>query len=97
MTETDIKHDIGKLYKLFEVKLDNIADNLLLSKTNSNDNILLNIQAVIDKVFIMSAMKISSNNISKASKLLGINRNTLSKKLRNLGIEELRIKELFNP
>jgi DNA-binding protein Fis len=32
-------------------------------------------------------MKISNNNISNASKLLGLNRNTLSKKLKNLGAE----------
>jgi transcriptional regulator of acetoin/glycerol metabolism len=77
-------NDIDKLYDLFEVKLEFIADNLLLSKTNNNDNILMNVQAVIEKVFIISAMKISNNNISKASKLLGINRNTLSKKLKEL-------------
>ncbi|MCX5807462.1 MAG: helix-turn-helix domain-containing protein [Proteobacteria bacterium] len=77
-------NDIDKLYDLFEVKLEFIADNLLLSKTNNNDNVLMNVQAVIEKVFIISAMKISNNNISKASKLLGINRNTLSKKLKEL-------------
>jgi transcriptional regulator of acetoin/glycerol metabolism len=78
------ENDIDKLYDLFEVKLEFIADNLLLSKTTNNDNILMNVQAVIEKVFIISAMKISNSNISKASKLLGINRNTLSKKLKEL-------------
>jgi DNA-binding protein Fis len=84
MIDKHIDNDIGKLYNLFEVKLEFIADNLLLSKTNNNDNILLNVQAVVEKVFIISAMKISNGNISKASKLLGINRNTLSKKLKEL-------------
>ncbi|MCX5811006.1 MAG: hypothetical protein NT178_00440 [Proteobacteria bacterium] len=84
MINNAINNDIEKLYNLFEVKLEFIADNLLLSKTNNNDNILLNVQAVIEKVFIISAMKISNGNISKASKLLGINRNTLSKKLKEL-------------
>jgi transcriptional regulator of acetoin/glycerol metabolism len=84
MIYNEIDNDIDKLHKLFEVKLEFIADNLLLSKTNNNDNVLSNIQSVIEKVFIISAMKISKNNISKASKLLGINRNTLSKKLKEL-------------
>jgi transcriptional regulator of acetoin/glycerol metabolism len=78
-----LDNDINKLYNLFEVKLEFIADNLLLSNTNNHDNVLMNVQSVIEKVFIISAMKISDNNISKASKLLGINRNTLSKKLNN--------------
>jgi transcriptional regulator of acetoin/glycerol metabolism len=89
MTESDIKRDTDKLYKMFEVKLEDIADNLLLSKINSNDNILFNIQEMIEKVFIVSAMKISNNNVSGASKLLGINRNTLAKKLKNLGADNL--------
>jgi DNA-binding NtrC family response regulator len=87
MTESDIKCDTEKLYKMFEVKLEDIADNLLLSKINSNDNILFNIQEMIEKIFIISAMKISNNNVSVASKLLGINRNTLTKKLKNLGAD----------
>jgi len=84
MINNDINNDIDKFYNLFELKLEFIADNLLLSKTNNSDNILLNVQGVIEKVFIISAMKISNGNISKASKLLGINRNTLSKKLKEL-------------
>jgi DNA-binding protein Fis len=77
-------NDIDRLYNLFEVKLESIADNLLLSKTNNHDNVLMNVQSVIEKVFIISAMKITNRNISKASILLGINRNTLSKKLKEL-------------
>jgi transcriptional regulator of acetoin/glycerol metabolism len=87
MSELDIKHNTVNLYKLIEVKLEDIADNLLLSRVNNKDSILLDIQKMIEKVFIISAMKISNNNISNASKLLGLNRNTLSKKLKNLGAE----------
>jgi DNA-binding protein Fis len=89
MSELDIKRDTEKLYKIFEVKLEDIADNLLLSKINGNDNILLNIQGIIEKVFIISAMKISNNNVSAASKLLGMNRNTLAKKLKHLSVDSL--------
>lgn len=71
------------LHNTIEAKIEHIAHNLLLSKINDKDNILLEVQNIIEKVFINSAMKLSNNNISKAAKLLGINRNTLSKKLRN--------------
>jgi DNA-binding NtrC family response regulator len=84
MIDTTINNDIDKLYNLFEIKLEFIADNLLLSKINNNDNVLLNVQTVVEKIFIISAMKISNNNISKAAKLIGMNRNTLSKKLKEL-------------
>lgn len=36
----------------------------------------------VEDVFIQAALRISDNNISKAARLLGINRNTLSRKLR---------------
>jgi len=36
----------------------------------------------IETIFIQAALKITDNNISKAARLLGMNRNTLSKKLR---------------
>lgn len=76
---------IDYLYKAFEVKLENIADKLLESKLNDRDNVLLNVQTIIEKTLIHTAMKKTDNNISKAAKLLGINRNTLSKKLRENG------------
>jgi DNA-binding protein Fis len=47
------------------------------------------VQAMMEKIFITSAMKISGNNISQASKLLGINRNTLSKKLKEMQREDV--------
>jgi len=76
--------DINNLYKNVEVKMDTIVDKLLLSKTDNNDNILFNIQTIIEKVFINAAMRIAKNNVSKAAKLLGMNRNTLTKKLKKL-------------
>ncbi|HON86041.1 MAG TPA: helix-turn-helix domain-containing protein [Syntrophorhabdaceae bacterium] len=76
--------DKTRLYNSFEIKLDDIAISLLSTNTNQKENILLTIQNYIEKIFIKTAMEISNNNISKASKLLGINRNTLSKKLKNI-------------
>jgi DNA-binding protein Fis len=74
--------DYIKLFKQFENKLENIVEKLLVSKVTDDDNVLQSIQTMTEKVFIVCAMKVSDNNISQASKLLGINRNTLSKKLR---------------
>jgi DNA-binding protein Fis len=76
--------DINRLYKQVEGKLESIVEKLLISKMNDNDNILQSVQVMMEKIFITSAMKISENNISQASKLLGINRNTLSKKLKEI-------------
>ncbi len=76
--------EINRLYKQVEGKLESIVEKLLISKMNDNDNILQSVQAMMEKIFITSAMKISANNISQASKLLGINRNTLSKKLKEM-------------
>lgn len=77
-----VDNKINEYYNNVEVKLEDIVDKLLKSKVNDHDNILLNVQHLIEKVFIRSAMRLSDNNVSNASKLLGINRNTLSKKIR---------------
>ncbi|OPY76897.1 MAG: DNA-binding protein Fis [Syntrophorhabdus sp. PtaU1.Bin058] len=79
-----VDNKINEYYNNVEVKLEDIVDKLLKSKVNDHDNILLNVQCLIEKVFIRSAMKLSDNNVSKASKLLGINRNTLSKKVKEI-------------
>lgn len=79
-----VDNKINEYYNNVEVKLEDIVDKLLKSKVNDHDNILLNVQYLIEKVFIRSAMKLSDNNVSKASKLLGINRNTLSKKVKEI-------------
>ena len=74
--------EFGRLYKQVEGKLETIVERLLRSKLDETDNILLSIQTMTERIFIAEAMKITQNNISQASKLLGINRNTLSKKIR---------------
>lgn len=74
-----------KLYSLFDNKLDSIAEKILLSKVNDSDDVLSRISSHIEGSFIQAALKITENNISKAAKLLGINRNTLSKKIKNNG------------
>jgi DNA-binding NtrC family response regulator len=84
MDDTKSPNNNNELYNMFEVKMEHIAKNMLLSKVNDKDNVLMEAQAIIEKVFIDSAMKLSKNNISKAAKLLGINRNTLSKKLKEI-------------
>lgn len=74
--------DINRLYKQVEGKLETIVERLLISKMNDDDNVLQSVQTMMERVFITSAMKIANDNVSQASKLLGINRNTLSKKLK---------------
>ena len=84
MNNIQSQNNNSELYNIFEVKMEHIARNMLLSKVNDTDNVLMEVQVIIEKIFIDSAMKLSKNNISKAAKLLGINRNTLSKKLKTL-------------
>jgi DNA-binding protein Fis len=84
MNDSKTPYNNAELYNIFEVKMEHIAKNLLLSKVNDTDNVLMEVQAIIEKIFIGSAMKLSKNNISKAAKLLGINRNTLSKKVKTI-------------
>ena len=74
-----------KLYSVFDTKLDSIAEKILLSKLNDSDDVLSRISTHIEGAFIQAALKITENNISKAARLLGINRNTLSKKIKNNG------------
>jgi DNA-binding NtrC family response regulator len=76
--------EVSKLYKQVESKLETIAERLLLSKMTDNESILQRVEEMIERIFIASAMKIAQDNICHASKLLGINRNTLSKKLKQI-------------
>ncbi len=73
---------IKDLYSLLDLKLDSIAEKILLSKIDDGDQVYSKILAHVENVFIQAALKITDNNISRAAKLLGMNRNTLSKKLR---------------
>jgi DNA-binding protein Fis len=76
--------EINRLYKQVEGKLENIVERLLVTKMNEDDNILQSVQTMMERIFITTAMRITADNISQASKLLGMNRNTLSKKLREM-------------
>jgi len=80
--------DISRLYRQVEGKLESIVEKLLLSKVNDKDNILQSVQTMMERIFITSAMKIAENNVSRASRLLGINRNTLSKKLKEMNQDD---------
>jgi DNA-binding protein Fis len=82
-TEHKLASESEDIYKLIEVKLEHVVDNLLSVKDNA-DNILLDVHQTIEKIFICSAMRLKNNNVTQAAKLLGINRNTLTKKLRDL-------------
>ena len=74
--------DYNDLYSLLDLKLDNVAEKILLSKVEDGDQVYSKILSHIETIFIQAALKITDNNISKAARLLGMNRNTLSKKLR---------------
>lgn len=85
MTEQEIKlDDINLVYRQVESKLETIVERLLRSKMNDKENVLESMQGMIERIFITSAMRIADNNITQAARLLGINRNTLSKKLRQI-------------
>lgn len=73
---------IKDLYSLLDLRLELIAEKILLSKVNDSDDVYQTLLAHVEDVFIQAALRISGNNISQAARLLGINRNTLSKRLR---------------
>ena len=75
--------NISKLYKSFESQLEGFAEKLLTTKVSDEDNVLGDVQAMIERIFIRAAMKLSNSNVSKAAKLLGMSRNTLIRKLKN--------------
>jgi transcriptional regulator with PAS, ATPase and Fis domain len=74
--------NISKLYKSFESQLEGFAEKLLTTKVSDQDNVLGDVQATIERIFIRAAMKLSNSNVSKAAKLLGMSRNTLIRKLK---------------
>jgi DNA-binding protein Fis len=76
--------DISELYKQVQDKLESIVEKLLTSKMSDRDSILRNVHAMTERIFITSAMKLAENNVSHASRLLGVNRNTLTKKLKEM-------------
>jgi len=68
-----------------ESKFENVAERLLLSQVDEKHDVLSITQHTIERIFVTTAMNLVNNNITKASKLLGMSRNTLSKKLRESG------------
>ncbi len=77
--------NISRLYKSFESQLEGFAEKSLTTKVNDEDNVLGDVQAMIERIFIRAAMKLSNSNVSKAAKLLGMSRNTLIRKLKDPG------------
>ena len=75
-------NNINKLYKSFESQLEGFAERLLTTKVSEEDNVLGDVQAMIERIFIRAAMRLSNSNVSKAAKLLGMSRNTLIRKLK---------------
>lgn len=71
-----------RLLKQMEFGLEGVAEKLLLSTVGGADNLLASMNEIMERLFIRSALRVTEGNISRAAKLLGINRNTLSKKLR---------------
>ncbi len=74
--------NINKLYKSFESQLEGFAETMLKTKINDDDNVLGAVQAMIERIFIRAAMKLSNSNVSRAAKLVGMSRNTLIRKLK---------------
>ncbi|HVN22922.1 MAG TPA: helix-turn-helix domain-containing protein [Syntrophorhabdales bacterium] len=83
MVDRQKQSDITKLYKTFESQLESLAEKLLSTKINDDDNVLAGVQLSIERVFIKAALKTANSNVSKAAKLLGMSRNTLIRKLKD--------------
>ncbi len=84
MTPQKESQESTRLYRHVELKLESVVQGLLSAKTNGRDNILSEVQGMVERIFVRTAMHLSGNNISRASRLLGISRNTLARKLREL-------------
>jgi len=82
-----VKHFQDKsLEKLIEERvgsIKNYIDGLLETKGFDLYNIII---SEVERVLISSVLKATNGNKLKASKILGINRNTLSKKIKDLKI-----------
>ena len=82
MVETQKQSDQEKLVRSFETRLEVFAEKVLMSQLSGHKSVLEDVQVRIERVFINAALKISKNNVSKAAKLLGMNRNTLNRKIK---------------
>ncbi len=74
--------NINRLYKSFESQLEDFAERLLTTKISDDDNILASVQLTIERIFIKAALRSAKDNVSRAAKLLGMSRNTLTRKLK---------------
>ncbi len=61
---------------------------LLHSSTNPSSGLYDKVVNEVEKVLITETLKFTNNNQVKAASILGINRNTLRKKLQNLVDDE---------
>ncbi|RMA92501.1 sigma-54-dependent transcriptional regulator [Hydrogenothermus marinus] len=80
----EIKGNIEK-DKWLKFLKEEINDLFILNKS---ENVYNNIVNKVEKLLIEEALNLTNNNISKASKLLGIHRNTIHKKIKELGIDK---------
>jgi two-component system nitrogen regulation response regulator GlnG len=76
-----------------EIALNEIIKNKILELLNSpqelpDDGIYNFVLRKFEKPLIEETLKISKGNKKRAAQILGINRNTLSKKINELGIEQ---------
>lgn len=74
--------NVNRLYKSFESQLEDFAERIITTKITDDENILSGVQLMIERIFIKAAMRAANSNVSKASKLLGMSRNTLIRKLK---------------
>ncbi len=77
-----MSNTVPDFHSILDFRLEHIAEKILLSKVNDNDDVYLKLLSHVEDIFIQAALRLTDNNISKAARLLGMNRNTLSKKLR---------------
>jgi len=76
--------NISRLYKSFESQLEDLAEKLLTTKISDDENILAGVQLIIERIFIRAAMRVTNSNVSKAARLLGMSRNTVNRKVKEL-------------
>ena len=83
--ENNTKNDFNSLSKKLKSLANEIISSEIISGTNNAYEEFLKI---VEKPLIMAALDKALNNKTEASKILGINRNTLRKKIKELEIEK---------
>jgi len=82
---------ISIVEKVLEKRIDDIV-TLLSSESYGKSRLYEEIQSIFDRILIKIALQRSSNIKSAAAAFLGINRNTLHKKVEKLGIHVDKMK-----